>query len=138
KLALVLIKNHKLTSRDLDSETGTQLGETNLKDDFFIGDQENPEAKEVHRSNYDSFSYNDLLILSFTSLGSTENDSKKTIISIDFTDEVKIIGINKGRFTNSTSRDSDNIEEMYYKNNKRSEEHTSELQSRENLVCRLL
>src|SRR5690606_42116018 len=26
----------------------------------------------------------------------------------------------------------------YYKNNNRSEEHTSELQSRENLVCRLL
>lgn len=61
KLALILIKNHKLTIRVFDSETGTQLGETNLKDDFFIGDQENPEAKEVHRSNYDSFSYNDLL-----------------------------------------------------------------------------
>lgn len=136
KLALILIKNHKLTIRVFDSETGTQLGETNLKDDFFIGDQENPEAKEVHRSNYDSFSYNDLLILSFTSLGSTENDSKKTIISIDFTDEVKIIGINKGRFTNSTSRDSDNIEEMYYKNNKLYIVNTAVDRAKENDVNR--
>ncbi|MFC5463535.1 hypothetical protein [Lederbergia graminis] len=136
KLALILIKNHKLTIRVFDSETGTQLGETNLKDDFFIGDQENPEAKEVHRSNYDSFSYNDLLILSFPSLGSTENDSKKTIISIDFTDEVKIIGINKGRFTNSTSRDSDNIEEMYYKNNKLYIVNTAVDRAKENDVNR--
>lgn len=136
KLALILIKNHKLTIRVFDSETGTQLGETNLKDDFFIGDQENPEAREVHLSNYDSFSYNDLLILSFTSLGSTENDSKKTIISIDFTDEVKIIGINKGRFTNSTSRDSDNIEEMYYKNNKLYIVNTAVDRAKENDVNR--
>lgn len=49
---------------------------------------------------------------------------------------MKIIGINKGRFTNSTSRDSDNIEEMYYKNNKLYIVNTAVDRAKENDVNR--